>query len=356
MAPLLALVGPTASGKTRAAIQIAGTIGAEIVSVDSMLVYRGMDIGTAKPTREQRARVPHHLIDVAEPGEAFNVARYRSMGSAVLVDVSRRGAPALLVGGSGLYFRALADDLSFPGTDPGTREMLEREAVAVGPQRLHERLAHLDPAAADRIEPANVRRTIRALEVAAVTGREFSSFAGDWRHYPPERVRAAGIRMSREDLDVRIRARVAAMVEGGVLDEVKRLLDQGHEAWIATSRTIGYAEFARHLGGDLQLDQAVELTVKRTRSLARRQMAWFRSDPRIVWFDAGPEGATGVMERVLDFLTCVLAPRCRLRSSRPRATIFSCWRIWLTSFGSTRSWRVPCATAGWASGPTGSSA
>jgi tRNA dimethylallyltransferase len=302
LAPLLALVGPTASGKTEAAMELAGALGAEIVSVDSMLVYRGMDVGTAKPTPDQLARVAHHMIDVADPGEPFSVAGYRSLGRQALAGVTSRGAAALLVGGSGLYFRALVDDLSFPGTDPSTREQLEREAVAVGPRRLHERLAGFDPAAADKIEPANIRRTIRALEVAAVTGREFSSFAGDWGRYQPERVRAAGIRMSRDDLAARIQARVLAMVEAGLLDEVSSMLDSGHEDWIISSQVIGYAEIARHIRGDITLDDALELTIKRTRSLARRQMAWFGRDPRIAWFEVGPEGATDALDPVLEYL------------------------------------------------------
>jgi tRNA dimethylallyltransferase len=283
-------------------MQLAGALRAEIVSVDSMLVYRGMDVGTAKPTPDQLARVSHHMIDVADPGEPFSVARYRSLGRRALDDVTSRGAAALLVGGSGLYFRALVDDLSFPGTDPSTRELLEREAVVVGPRRLHERLAGFDPAAANKIEPANVRRTIRALEVAAATGREFSSFAGDWERYQPERVRAAGIRMSREDLAERIQARVFGMVEAGILDEVSAMLDSGHEDWIVSSQVIGYAEIARHIRGDLTLDEALQLTIRRTRSLARRQMAWFGRDPRITWFEVGPEGATGALDPVLGYL------------------------------------------------------
>jgi tRNA dimethylallyltransferase len=302
LAPLPALIGPTASGKTEAAIDIARELGAEIVSVDSMLVYRGMDVGTAKPSADQLARVPHHMIDVADPGEAFSVARFRLLGRQALADVASRGVAALLVGGSGLYLRALVDDLSFPGTDPWTREQLEREAVVVGPRLLHERLADFDPVAADKIEPGNVRRTIRALEVAAVTGREFSSFSGDWDIYPTTRVRAAGILMSREDLTLRIRGRVLAMLDAGIVDEVRSMLDRGYEGWIASSRVIGYTEFARHIRGSLTLDEALELTIKRTRSLARRQMAWFRRDPRIVWFEVGAEGASGAFERVLEFL------------------------------------------------------
>src|SRR5215211_5856953 len=165
----LALVGPTACGKTEAALEIAGAIGAEIVSVDSMLVYRGMDIGTAKPTPAERARVPHHLIDVVDPLESFSVARYQALGREALSGIASRGRTAFLVGGSGLYFRALVDGLEFPGTDPVVRDELEAEAAAVGTDRLYRRLAETDPPAAAKIEPGNVRRTVRALEVAAIT-------------------------------------------------------------------------------------------------------------------------------------------------------------------------------------------
>ena len=175
--PFLALVGPTASGKSEAAVVLAGRLGAEIVSVDSMLVYRGMDVGTAKPTPADRARVPHHLVDVAEPEEPFSVARYQQLARAVVERLEEGSRRALLVGGSGLYFRAIVDDLEFPGTDAAARDELQAEADVIGPDRLHGRLAELDPVAAGRIEPSNVRRTVRALEVAAVTGRPFSSFA-----------------------------------------------------------------------------------------------------------------------------------------------------------------------------------
>jgi len=300
--PLLAIVGPTASGKSEAALAVAEALGAEIVSVDSMLVYRGMDVGTAKPSPAERARVPHHLIDVARPSEPFSVARYRELAEAAVRGIRARGHRVLLVGGSGLYFRAVVDRLEFPGTDPGTRSMLEAEAAALGPERLHRRLAELDPAAAARIEPRNVRRTIRALEVAAVTGRPFSAFQAAWDRYEPGRVRAAGIEIPREVLAARIEARVRAMVAGGLLEEVRSLVAQGFGRWLTASQAIGYAEFARHLAGELTLEEAVASTVRRTRELARRQMVWFRRDPRIRWFRAGPEGAIALVEELVEYL------------------------------------------------------
>jgi len=298
----LALVGPTATGKTEAALMIAERLGAEICSVDSMLVYRGMDIGTAKPTSAERARVPHHLLDLAEPSERFTVARFQELARGVLGDFGARGVAALLVGGSGLYFRAVVDDLEFPPEDPAVREELEGEAATIGAERLHDRLSQLDPLAAARIERANARRTVRALEVAATTGRPFSSYADAWERFPAEHVVAAGVRMPAELLAVRIAARVDVMIERGWLNEVRALVARGFGGWLTATQAIGYAELAAHLDGRLGLDEAVETTVKRTRNLARRQMAWFRRDPRIVWFDAGEGGAIEVADDVARFL------------------------------------------------------
>jgi tRNA dimethylallyltransferase len=299
--PLLALVGPTATGKTDASIAVAERLGAEIVSVDSMLVYRRMDVGTAKPSPGERARVPHHLLDVAEPGEAFSVARFQALAAAALGDIERRGRHALLVGGSGLYVRAVVDELEFPGTDPDVRRELETEAVAIGAGPLHERLRSLDPDAAVKIEPSNVRRTVRALEVAAVTGRPFSAYAARWEDFPIERVRAAGIEMAPPVLRERIERRVQDMVAAGFLDEVRALVADGLGPSLTAGQAIGYAEMVAHLAGRIGLDEAVAGTVKRTRALARRQMAWFRRDPRIRWFPVGPEGARDIVDDLVEY-------------------------------------------------------
>jgi tRNA dimethylallyltransferase len=297
----LALVGPTASGKSEAALALAETLGAEIVSVDSMLVYRGMDRGTAKASPAERARVPHHLIDVAEPSESFSVARYQEVATAVVKEIGERGHRVLLVGGSGLYFRAVVDHLEFPGTDPDARAELERDAAALGPAGMHERLRALDPVAAGRIEPGNVRRTVRALEVPAITGRPFSTFAEAWERYDPRAVHAAGVRMPRAALLERIGERVRAMLDAGWLDEVQSLLERGFGGWLTSTQAIGYAEMARHLRGEMTQQEAVEATVKRTSTLARRQMAWFRRDPRIRWFDVGAAGAIEASEPIRAF-------------------------------------------------------
>ncbi len=300
--PFLALVGPTACGKTDAAVALAEQLGCEIVSVDSMLVYRGMDVGTAKPTTEQRSRVPHHLIDVADPSEPFSVARYQALAREAVTDIGARHRRALLVGGSGLYFRAVVDELEFPGTDASTRAELHLLAAALGPERLHARLADLDPVAAAKIEPENVRRTVRALEVAAVTGRPFSSFAAAWEGFEPGRVRAAGIDIPRTVLGERIERRVHAMVERGLLQEVRALVQQGFGEWLTATQAIGYAECARHLAGEMTLDEALASTVKRTKELARRQMVWFRRDPRIRWFPAGEDGAGALVDELVGYL------------------------------------------------------
>jgi tRNA dimethylallyltransferase len=306
--PLLALVGPTASGKTEAGIELAARLCAEIVSVDSMVVYRGMDVGTAKPTPEQRARVRHHLLDVAAAGEAFSVARYQALAAQALRAISERGSRPLLVGGSGLYFRAVVDGLAFPGTDPGIRGILWAEAEMAGPAMLHRRLQAFDPGAADKIEPSNVRRTVRALEVAALTGRPFSSFAADWDRYPPVGVRAAGLDVAPDVLRTRIECRVRAMVEAGLVDEVRNLLDRGLGPALTAGQAIGYAEMAWYLGGRMSLEEAVRSTVRRTRALARRQLAWFRRDPRITWFGVGQEGATKMVDVIEEYLRTGTAP------------------------------------------------
>ena len=294
----LALVGPTASGKTEASILLARRLGAEVLLIDSMTVYRGMDVGTAKPAPEERAGVPHHLVDVADPAERFSVVRFQALAREALAGIRERDRPALLVGGAGLYFRAVVDDLEFPGTDPAQRRALQAEAVALGASALHRRLAWLDPAAAAAIEPSNARRVVRALEVAALTGRPFSSFARAWGRYPGDHVRGAGVTMPPDILRARIEARVRRQLEEGLVEEVRSLVDRGIGSFVTASQAIGYVEVAEYLEGRLSLDEAMDRTVRRTRALARRQMAWFRRDPRIRWIEAGPEGAAALVEQI----------------------------------------------------------
>ena len=267
-----------------------------------MLVYRGMDIGTAKPTARERAAVPHHLLDLAAPSERFTVARFQNAARVAIDGVRARGAVPLLVGGSGLYFRAVADDLVFPGEDARVRAELELEAGTAGVEALYRRLEDLDPVAAAKIEPGNVRRVVRALEVAAITGSAFSEFAAAWERYDPSRVRVAGIRIPAASLGARIAERVDSMLELGWLGEVEGLIAGGFGSWLTSTQAIGYSELAGHLDGRLSLEEAWEGTVRRTKNLARRQMAWFRKDPRVRWFDAGEGGAAEVVDEVLPFL------------------------------------------------------
>jgi tRNA dimethylallyltransferase len=299
--PLLALVGPTASGKTEAAVVLAAVLDAEIVCVDSMLVYRGMDVGTAKPTTAQRARVPHHLLDLADPTEPFSVARFQATARAAMGDIRSRGRQALLVGGGSLYYRSIVDRMSFPGTAEGVRTLLEAEAVVLGPEALHRRLAGFDPSAADRIDPGNTRRTVRALEVAALTGRAFSQHYGDWDRYPPASVRAAGVAIDRAALYRRIRERVESMMPG-LLEEARVLLAGGSGPFLTSLQAIGYAEAVACVEGRMNRAEAAAATIRRTKALARRQMAWLRRDPRIRWFAAGEEGAAGVVDPIADYL------------------------------------------------------
>ncbi|HXF56519.1 MAG TPA: tRNA (adenosine(37)-N6)-dimethylallyltransferase MiaA [Actinomycetota bacterium] len=300
-APLLALVGPTAAGKSEAAVRLAEALDAEVVSVDSTTVYRGVDAGTAKPTPEQRARVPHHLLDVAEPGEAFSVARFQRLAREAVSSIRARGRTPLLVGGSGLYYRAVVDGLEFPGTSPLLRGLLEAEALVLGPEALHRRLQEADPEAARRIDPRNVRRTVRALEVMALTGRPFSSFARAWDRYPPEAVVAAGVDLPRPVLYRRIEER-ARRQHPGILDETRRLVAAGLAPFVRTSRIIGYAEALGVLEGVMTEEEALVETVRRTKALVRHQLAWFRRDPRVRWFRAGEEGAVGIVDELLAYL------------------------------------------------------
>jgi tRNA dimethylallyltransferase len=287
-----ALVGPTASGKTKASVELARRLGAEILVVDSMTVYRGMDVGTAKPSPAQRQLVRHHLIDVTDPAGPFSVAQFQALAREALRDVASRGRPSLLVGGSGLYYRAVVDELSFPGTDPRVRAMLEAEAAALGADTLHDRLAAVDPAAAGKIPPSNVRRTVRALEVAGLTGKPFSSFATAWDRYPSSGVRVSGVAPPAASLDARIRARVRGMLEGGLIEEVRSLLATGAASFLTSSQAIGYVEVVEHLHGRLTIQEVEARVVRRTKDLARRQMAWFRRDPRIRWIQTEDAAAS----------------------------------------------------------------
>ena len=286
---LLAIVGQTGTGKTEVGVVLAEALGGEIVSADSMQVYRGMDIGTAKPTAQQRARAPHHLIDIIDPDEPFSVADYRKRADAALEDIWRRGRQPILVGGSGLYVRAVLDEMDFSMVppDPELRRRLTAEARSKGTRALHERLAQVDPAAAARIHPNDEKRIIRALEVAEGMGEPMS------RPQELDRGKAArynsgqfGLTLPREELYRRIDARVERMMEEGLLEEVKGLLRRGYGGELAAMKGLGYAQLAPHLQGETSLAEAVRRLKRDTRRFAKRQLTWFRADPRIEWVDA----------------------------------------------------------------------
>ena len=286
----LAIVGPTASGKSALALEVARVFGdVEIVSVDSMQVYRGLDIGTAKPTAGDRAEVPHHLIDVADPGEEWSVARFQLEARAAVSDIERRGKRALLVGGTGLYVQAVIDPLMFPPEDRAVRdEILARAATPDGLAAAYAELTSRDPDAATRIESGNVRRIARALEVIRITGRTFSSFGAGIQEFGSTvfPMRIAGVWLPRAALAARIEQRFARMRDAGLVDEVRALAGAGTLSRTAR-QAIGYREVLAHLTGEEpSLDGALDAAVVRTRQFARRQRMWFRRDPRIEWLGA----------------------------------------------------------------------
>lgn len=281
MTGAVAVIGPTASGKSLVALAAAQEVaGTELVSIDAMQVYRGMDIGTAKPSAAERARVRHHLIDLVEPSEDYAVARFQHDYRDARATVAERGGAALLVGGTGLYLTAAIDDLDVPGQFPDVRDALDELPT----EELHRRLVEADPLAAGRMEPTNRRRVLRALEVTVGSGRPFSGYGPGVGAFPPSDVRQIGLRWDRGALAARIEQRVFAMLDAGWLDEVRALL-AGPPLSRTAAQALGYRELIEHLGGRLSLDEATDRIVLRTRQFAVRQERWFRRDPRIVWHD-----------------------------------------------------------------------
>ena len=278
------MIGPTASGKSAVAMAVAEVEDdVELISVDSMQVYRGMEIGTAKPSPAERTRVPHHLIDLVDADREFTVADFQQAYSAVLDDLGGRNRRAILVGGTGLYHRAVIDGLTLPGEWPEIRARLQAEADQVGAPALHARLVAIDPGAALKIEPNNTRRIVRALEVCEGSGRAFSSFGPGLEQYPATPVAQIGLRWDRATLTDRISRRVHQMIEQGLLAEVASLAESGLSKTAA--QALGYKELLAHLEGSLSLDESVELVIRRTRQFAVRQLRWFQRDPRIRWVE-----------------------------------------------------------------------
>jgi tRNA dimethylallyltransferase len=304
--PRVAVLGPTASGKSAVAMALATSevgraCAVELLSVDAMQVYRGMDIGTAKPSMDEQRLVPHHLIDLVEASESFTVAQFQSACATAVDDIEARGGTAVFVGGTGLYLRAVVDDLDIPGQWPDVRARLERKLAAEGPESLHRRLVELDPAAASKMEPSNGRRIVRALEVCEGSGRPFSSFGPGVDTYPESPVRQVAILWDRVVLAERIERRVHDMIERGLVDEVAGLMRRGLSR--TAVQALGYKEMVDHLEGRSSLDEAVATTVLRTRQFAVRQERWFRRDPRVRWVRVEADPVTEVAPVLVDLLT-----------------------------------------------------
>jgi tRNA dimethylallyltransferase len=293
---VIAVVGPTAAGKSGLGLALAHTLGGEVINADSMQLYRGMDIGTAKLTPAERGGVPHHLLDIWDVKQAASVAEYQALARAAVDDTLARGRVPILVGGSGLYVRAVLDDLRFPGTDPALRARLEAELTRLGPAPLHERLTGQDPAAAAAILPSNGRRIIRALEVIELSGGPFLATLP--QHASLYAAVQIGLRPGRADLDLRIAARAERMWRQGFVGEVRELERQGLRSGLTASRALGYAQVLHLLAGEWTSEQALAETIKSTRRFARRQESWFRRDQRVTWLDPAA-GEAGLLAAAL---------------------------------------------------------
>ncbi|MFD6752025.1 tRNA (adenosine(37)-N6)-dimethylallyltransferase MiaA [Micromonospora gifhornensis] len=281
---VLAVVGPTAAGKSALSIALAHALDGEVVNADSMQLYRGMDIGTAKLTVAERDGVPHHLLDIWEVTEPASVAEYQALARAAVDDILARGRVPLLVGGSGLYVRAVLEQFEFPGTDPALRARLENELATVGPAPLYARLREADPVAAAGILPGNGRRIVRALEVIELTGAPFTAALPEpTPYYPAVQI---GVDLDTARLDERIAVRVDRMWADGLVDETRRLVERGLPEGRTASRALGYQQVLRMLTGELTETEARDDTVRATRRFVRRQRSWFRRDPRIHWLDS----------------------------------------------------------------------
>lgn len=292
---VVTVVGATAAGKSDLAVELAREVGGEVVNADSMQLYRGMDVGTAKLRPAERRGVPHHLLDIWDVTREASVAEYQRLARELIAELHARGVVPILVGGSGLYVRAVLDPLEFPGTDAGVRARLESELAEVGAATLHGRLATADPAAAAAILPGNGRRIVRALEVIELTGRPFSAtMPGYTSVYDAVQI---GVHVPRPALDERIDRRVDRMWAEGLVDEVRGLAAAGLREGRTASRALGYQQLLRYLDGEWTEDQARTETARATRRFARRQESWFRRDPRVVWLE---QSRTDLLDRAAE--------------------------------------------------------
>jgi tRNA dimethylallyltransferase len=318
--PIPVIIGPTAVGKTDLSLAIARQLGAEIVGGDSRQIYRFLDIGTAKPTPAQRQAVPHHLIDLLNPDEPLNAARFAQLAWGCIHTIQARGKPPLVVGGSGLYVRALTDGLfAGPGANPHLRAALEAEARSLGLQALHDRLAAVDPAAASRIHPHDRARIMRALEIYTLTGKPISQWQCQWQD--PARPRAfvfIGLMRDREDLRRRIAVRTEEMLQGGLEAEVRRVLALGYPATLPPLQSVGYGEIIAYLDGKWDLARARECIERHTWRLAKRQMTWFRRLPGVHWIALTRTSESTAIQMIQNVLATA--------SARPRETSPAVWR------------------------------
>jgi tRNA dimethylallyltransferase len=310
-ASVAAIVGPTAAGKSAAAVEVAERIGAEIISVDSMQLYRGMDVGTDKPSATDRARVRHHLVDVFEPSQSVSVAAFQRLARAAIEEITGRRRLPMLVGGSGLYFRAVVDDLRFPPSAPAVRAALEDELEREGALSLHRRLARVDPRAAGRINPTNARRTVRALEVMEITGERFSANDSLGKFESVYSLTVAGLSLPRATLRARIAERVQAMLDAGLAQEAKDLDSRGMGE--TARQALGYRQVLA-AGPDATVVELRDAIARATTRFARRQESWFKSDPRIEWFDAADP-------RLVDRLVAFLDRHSRGTSLAPQHSL-----------------------------------
>jgi tRNA dimethylallyltransferase len=296
---LIVIGGATATGKSDLAIAVAKRTGGEIINADSMQLYKGMDIGTAKLTVAQRQGIPHHLLDLVDVNTDVNVAWYQEQARSKIDELLARGIPTVVVGGTGFYIKAILDDLNFPDTDPAVREKITLQAEKIGNEALHQRLAVLDPAAAAAIPKENVRRVIRALEVIEITGKPFTANLPrvDSTRYPA--ALQFGLTMDRESLDERVDARVDQMFALGLVEEVDTLIGQGLLEGKTARAALGYAQVVAMRAGEISLDEAISQTKLATRQYIRRQETWFRRDERITWLDEGSDRLAIIEKAIL---------------------------------------------------------
>lgn len=297
-APLIVICGPTATGKSDLALEVAEAFDGEIINADSMQLYRGMDIGTAKLTVQERRGIPHHLLDILDVSQDASVANYQEQARAAIDDISIRGKTPILVGGTGLYIKAVLDEMNFPETDPAIRERLEQEAEEIGAAGMYLKLQTIDPEAASAIEPANTRRIIRALEVVEVTGKPYSAnLPSDTSSRYPDAIHI-GLAMERATLAPRIESRVHKMFQSGLVNEVEHLITKGLLSGVTAQRAIGYAQVLSLLAGQIKEEQAIEETIVATRQYVRRQETWFKRDQRIQWIGEDVSRLAFIKERI----------------------------------------------------------